>query len=222
MKVSMTSALLLSPLVVGTVVVALNEDWPWLHGFYWSVVTCTTVGYGDLRLEKQSTRVFATVFVLGGFALVGAALGNIGADMDKDGNGVDRCEFVRAMLVQLGKVTQEDVLKILDRFDDLDIDGSGILTSEDLQMLNTRRRRELRRSRGKLSRRYQDFDSRLVCEQATSRSNQNTVSPVLPDRIFLQARGEGPPPSEELPSAPECAPPRLASSSKRDDPSVVQ
>eukprot|EP00415_Alexandrium_ostenfeldii_P003008 UN3008 len=78
MKVSMTSALLLSPLVVGTVVVALNEDWPWLHGFYWSVVTCTTVGYGGLRLEKQSTRVFATVFVLGGFALVGAALGNIG------------------------------------------------------------------------------------------------------------------------------------------------
>eukprot|EP00415_Alexandrium_ostenfeldii_P002115 UN2115 len=54
------------------------------------------------------------------------------ADMDKDGNGVDRCEFVCAMLVQLGRVTQEDVLKILDRFDDLDIDGSGILTTEDL------------------------------------------------------------------------------------------
>merc|ERR1719210_176357 len=153
------------PVTIGTIFFAYNEDWPWLHAFYWSICTCTTVGYGDLQLRKESSRIFSIFFILIGFAFMGAAIGNIGAlkmelamekrqrellsktlsmdmiaDLDKDGNGVDKCEFVCAMLVQLNKVTEEDITPLLKNFDDLDTDGSGVLTSEDLEALRKQRK----------------------------------------------------------------------------------
>jgi len=165
MKLLTSTFLFTLPLMIGTIFFALNEEWPWLHALYWSIVTCTTVGYGDLTLEKESSRIFSIFFVLAGFALVGAAIGNIGAlrvelamerqkkellskslsldmiaDMDRDGNGVDKCEFVCAMLLQMNKVAEEDLIPLFTKFEELDADGSGVLTSEDLEMLRARKR----------------------------------------------------------------------------------
>jgi len=164
--------LFLSPVLLGTVFFKFNEDWTWLDAFYWSVVTTTTVGYGDMSLSKESSRAFSFFFILLGFAFVGAAIGNVSAiqmereleakkrkvlgkslsqdmlsEFDKDGKGVDRCEFVCGMLVQLGKVSEEDLLPLLQKFDELDADGSGVLTREDLSMIRKQKREERQRKR---------------------------------------------------------------------------
>lgn len=55
--------------------------------------------------------------------------------MDKDGDGVDRGEFVCGMLVAMGVVDEADVLPILQRFDELDVDRSGRLDPDDLAIL---------------------------------------------------------------------------------------
>lgn len=163
-KLLLSLALFLFPIFVGTVFFKFNEEWSWIDAMYWSLVTTTTVGFGDLRLEHESSRIFSIFFILLGFMFVGGAIGNVGsmklelrclqerskmmkrtlstkmiADLDRDGNGVERWEFLCAMLVQLGKVTEEDLQPLLDKFEELDTDGSGKLTHDDLQALRKKK-----------------------------------------------------------------------------------
>jgi voltage-gated potassium channel len=48
-----------------------KEGWLPFDGFYWSFITATTVGYGDLRPTKRSSRIIAIVIALVGFVLTG-------------------------------------------------------------------------------------------------------------------------------------------------------
>lgn len=144
----------------GALFFTFNEDWSFLDAFYFSFITTMTVGYGDLTLEEQSSRVFSIFYIIVSVIAVAGAIGNIGAvqvaismekkrnemltrpldlqaiiDMDTDGGGVDRVEFLTAMLVQMNDLDKEkDIDPWLKRFDELDKDGSGALDEEDLRL----------------------------------------------------------------------------------------
>jgi hypothetical protein len=69
-----TFPLLFSLAAVVTVlgqIVRKKEGWLPFDGFYWSFITATTVGYGDLRPTKRSSRIIAIVIALVGFVLTG-------------------------------------------------------------------------------------------------------------------------------------------------------
>ena len=55
--------------------------------------------------------------------------------LDKDGNGVDRLEFVVGMLTALDLVQPADVQTFLNKFHELDADNSGHLDSKDLRRM---------------------------------------------------------------------------------------
>lgn len=60
-------------LVISTVVVTLFErDMTLLDGLWWSIVTMTTVGYGDIFPETAGGRVIAVVIMFFGIGLLGA------------------------------------------------------------------------------------------------------------------------------------------------------
>jgi voltage-gated potassium channel len=61
-------------IAVGTVGFHLIEGWSILDGLYVATQTVTTVGYGDLVPATRSGRVFATIFMLAGVAVVLYAL----------------------------------------------------------------------------------------------------------------------------------------------------
>ena len=55
--------------------------------------------------------------------------------LDRDGNGVDRMEFVVGMLAQIGVISWTDVQTFMDKFDEFDTDRSGRLDKADLQRM---------------------------------------------------------------------------------------
>lgn len=63
---------------IGTLVFHGLEDWTWIESLYFSVITLTTVGYGDLHPTTDASRLFTVLYILFGVTTVLAALSIIG------------------------------------------------------------------------------------------------------------------------------------------------
>lgn len=57
-------------LATGTVVYTLVERWSLLDSLYFSVMTLTTVGYGDFVPHTALGKVFTMIYVLAGIAVI--------------------------------------------------------------------------------------------------------------------------------------------------------
>lgn len=77
-QVATASSLILSWIGIGTVAFHFLEQWTWVQSFYFSVVTLTTVGYGDFHPTSDPSRLFAAIYILVGVSTVVAALGVVG------------------------------------------------------------------------------------------------------------------------------------------------
>jgi voltage-gated potassium channel len=51
--------------------VGRNEGWSGFESLYWSFITATTVGYGDLRPVKRVSRIIAILIAFLGLTLTG-------------------------------------------------------------------------------------------------------------------------------------------------------
>jgi voltage-gated potassium channel len=52
-------------------IVGKREGWPPFDSFYWSFVTATTVGYGDIRPTQRGSRIAAIFIALLGLTFTG-------------------------------------------------------------------------------------------------------------------------------------------------------
>jgi voltage-gated potassium channel len=53
------------------------EDWTLVEALYFSVVTLTTVGYGDLPPTTAGTQIFTIIYILTGFGVLVALLTSV-------------------------------------------------------------------------------------------------------------------------------------------------
>lgn len=73
------SLFLVAPLLIclGLLVVILGqivakvEKWDKFNGFYWSLITATTVGYGDIRPIKKRSKMLAIAIAFVGMVFTG-------------------------------------------------------------------------------------------------------------------------------------------------------
>ncbi|RVW80379.1 Two-pore potassium channel 1 [Vitis vinifera] len=136
------------------------EKLSFIDAFYCVCVTVTTLGYGDESFSTGVGRAFAVFWILSSticlaqFFLYLAELYTEGrqrslvkwvltrkmtfsdlegADLDHD-QAVCAAEFILYKLKEMGKISQEDILLWMERFKDLDVDGSGTLTRANLML----------------------------------------------------------------------------------------
>lgn len=63
-------ALVLLTLATGTVVYHLVEKFSWLNAYYFSVITLSTVGYGDLTPHTDFGKLFTTFYIFIGVGII--------------------------------------------------------------------------------------------------------------------------------------------------------
>ena len=80
-EIVIAASVVLGWIGIGTIISHRLESWTWIQSFYFSVVTLTTVGYGDLVPSTDATRLFVAIYILVGVGMVFTALGIIGANM---------------------------------------------------------------------------------------------------------------------------------------------
>ena len=134
-----------------------------LDGFYWALITSSSVGFGDIE-TSELTRTFNSCYMLLAVGSVAFGLGklvevmcNIGkvrriekfcsrgvtneliTEIDESGDGaVSRLEFASYMLVASGKLNQGDLDDVMALFDQYDLDSSGSIDQDDVALVNKR------------------------------------------------------------------------------------
>jgi voltage-gated potassium channel Kch len=68
-------------IAIGTIVFHRLESWNWIQSFYFSVVTITTVGYGDFTPTNDLSRLFTAIYILAGVSIGLVTLSIIGAEI---------------------------------------------------------------------------------------------------------------------------------------------
>jgi potassium channel subfamily K len=139
------------------------EEIDWLDSFYLSVMSVTTVGYGDRAVKTLPGRLLAAVWLLVSTLAVARAflylaearvdkrnrerakrvLGEnmsvsqfFAADIDHNGC-VSKAEFVVYKLKKMEKIFDKDINPIANQFDKLDRTNSGRITLLDLLETST-------------------------------------------------------------------------------------
>ena len=64
-------------LLTGTIFYWRTEDWTIIQALYFSVVTLTTVGYGDLHPTSAGTQIFTITYILTGLGVFVALLASL-------------------------------------------------------------------------------------------------------------------------------------------------
>ena len=75
----LTLALTLAAIIAaGTVFFRLVEGWSWLDSYFFSVVTLSTVGYGELVPQTPAGKIGTTIFILLGLGIFAVAIQQFG------------------------------------------------------------------------------------------------------------------------------------------------
>ncbi|KAL5700669.1 serine/threonine protein kinase [Ranunculus cassubicifolius] len=158
MKVGLALVVVVWCIGTGALVLCYLEDLDWVDSIYLSVMSVTTVGYGDRAFKTLLGRLFASVWLLfSTLAVARAFLYLAEARIDKRHRGImkwvlqreitvgdllaadinhhgyiSKSEYVLYKLKEMGKISDKDILQILDQFHKLDPNNSGKITLPDL------------------------------------------------------------------------------------------
>jgi len=57
-------------LIIGTIFYHHFEGWRWLDSFYFSSISLTTVGYGDLAPKTDIGKIFTIIYIFSGVGVI--------------------------------------------------------------------------------------------------------------------------------------------------------
>lgn len=57
-------------LIIGSIAYHFLEGWEWIDSLYFSVITLTTIGYGDLSPETTGGKIFTIFYIVIGIGII--------------------------------------------------------------------------------------------------------------------------------------------------------
>ncbi|XP_062145089.1 two-pore potassium channel 5 [Alnus glutinosa] len=151
LKVCLALGVVLLCIGMGALVLYFVEDLDWIDSVYLSVMSVTTVGYGDRAFKTLPGRLFASVWLLFSTLMAARAflylaearidkrhrrianwvlqrditVGDLlAADINNNGF-ISKSEYIIYKLKEMGKIGEKDILQILNHFSKLDPNNSG-------------------------------------------------------------------------------------------------
>lgn len=139
-RVTMAAHGMLFFLAVGTLFYSVAENWSSVDALYFSAVSLTTVGYGDLKVQSDFSRVFSTFYLLCGTLMTSFFLGSMAElfmdrpgqligmlydsqtnqalwhDRMSRGSDVSHVDYMEYMLVNSGQVEEHTIQEIKHRY----------------------------------------------------------------------------------------------------------
>ncbi|KAL6223341.1 hypothetical protein ACLB2K_006728 [Fragaria x ananassa] len=158
LKVGLALGVVVMCIGVGALVLCFMEDLSWIDSIYLSVMSVTTVGYGDKAFKTLPGRLFAAVWLLFSTLAVARAFlylaearvdkrhrkivkwvlhrditvqDLLAADINNHGF-ISKSEYIVYKLKEMGKIDEKDIMQICDQFSKLDSNHSGKITLPDL------------------------------------------------------------------------------------------
>ncbi|KAK9067742.1 hypothetical protein SSX86_011853 [Deinandra increscens subsp. villosa] len=154
LKVCLALGVVLLSVGIGTVVLYSLEGLDWIDSLYLSVLSVTTVGYGDRAFRTVEGRLFASFWLLFSTLMVARAFLYLAeARIDKrhrrvakwvlqrqitiedlfaadiNNNGfLSKSEYIVFKLKEMGKIEERDILQICNQFNKLDSSRCGKIT----------------------------------------------------------------------------------------------
>jgi len=83
-KITAAVSAIITWVAIGTISFHFLEDWTWIQALYYSVVTLTTVGYGDLVPTTDLSRLIAIIYIIFGVGIMLTSLGSISSSFLKN------------------------------------------------------------------------------------------------------------------------------------------
>ena len=84
------------------------EGWSWLDSLYFSVVTLTTVGYGDLSPQTAVGKIFTMVYIILGLGILSSFIVLLAEHQTKTGEGLRQRLANRAKKQEAGELIQDE------------------------------------------------------------------------------------------------------------------
>lgn len=69
---------------VGTIVYHLVEGWSWIDSLYFSIITLTTIGYGDFSPKTDGGKVFTIFYIIVGIGIILSFINTIYLHYDEE------------------------------------------------------------------------------------------------------------------------------------------
>lgn len=76
-KIGISISMIILMVFIGAITASLLEGWSAIVGFYWTLITMTTIGYGDLIITNQETKVFSLFFIFTCVIIFATSITNI-------------------------------------------------------------------------------------------------------------------------------------------------
>ncbi|XP_022853165.1 two-pore potassium channel 5-like isoform X2 [Olea europaea var. sylvestris] len=158
LKVGLALGVVVLCIGIGAMVLYFVEHLDWVDSVYLSVMSVTTVGYGDRAFKTLPGRLFASIWLLfSTLAVARAFLYLAEARMDKrhrkitnwvlhrkitvedlvaadiNNNGfISKSEYIIYKLKEMGKIREKDIIQICEQFSKLDPNNSGKISLPNL------------------------------------------------------------------------------------------